>query len=68
MQARTQVEPKEKTMTYTLPKGTLAPFRPILSKPKANPNKVAHRAKVLFSRAPAHLGLGRPAQSAAGQP
>ena len=55
-------------MTYTLPKGTLAPFRPILSKPKANPNKVAHRAKVLFSRAPAHLGLGRPAQSAAGQP
>lgn len=52
-------------MTYTLPKGTLAPLRPILSRPSKN--KEAHRAKLIFSRAPAHLGMGRPAQSAAGQ-
>lgn len=52
-------------MTHTLPKGTLAPFRPALSKP--NPNKAKHRAKLIFSRAPASLGFGRPAQSAAAQ-
>lgn len=49
--------------THTLPKGTLAPFRPILS--KVNPHKAAHRAKLIFSLAPRGMGYGRPPQASA---
>lgn len=49
--------------THTLPKGTLAPFRPILV--RANPNKDKQRAKLIFSRAPASMGFGRPPQASA---
>ena len=50
-------------MTYTLPKGTLAPLRPVLSRP--NKNKAAHRARLIFSRAPRDMGFGRPPQATA---
>lgn len=49
--------------THTLPQGTLAPFRPVQR--KANSNKSKHRAHIIFSRAPASMGYGRPAQATA---
>ncbi len=61
MHFRTHIE--DQVMTHTLPKGTLAPFRPILS--KVNPHKAAHRAKLIFSLAPRGMGYGRPPQAAA---
>ena len=50
-------------MTYTLPKGTLSPLRPILSGP--NKKKAVHRSKLIFSRAPRNMGFGRPPQATA---
>lgn len=49
---------------HVLPFGTLNPQRPLLAKRKrTSPAKL----RVIFSCAPAHLGMGRPAQSQAGQ-
>ena len=49
---------------HVLPFGTLNPLRPLLAKRKRTPPA---KLRVIFSRAPAHLGMGRPAQSQAAQ-
>lgn len=49
--------------TYSVPKGTM-PLAPI---PRSEPMPCA-QSKAIYSRAPACMGFGRPAQNAAGQP